>query len=382
MARRKWKVRYLLDPELDEALQNEAEPKAYESTAERRKRMARRLSASLTKGRWFCEACNCWHESPTKGGPVCPNEYQREYKDAINSIEYLLAYAFGQRGEVAGKILSDTALDLECGRWGTAARDRYRNHPQLGEYTTRAAEFIVAHAAKRKAPPHGLSLSEAQAKLVSDHLPLVRKLARQFARSDALFDGLEAHGVETLTGLVRRYDAARGATFGAFAKPHLLGAMRDYIRHRPCEIAVDDPEKIDAAIAFSTRKLTPKPKKDGSRIEDRIDEPFAHDSAGGAADRRREELSNLTERYFASGGIIKRRTPALTEEVQRALERLNPRQRAVYQARRLTDPPEPREKVARRLGIRDSTQISRIQRQAENRIAKMLNAKVSSAQCI
>ena len=110
-----------------------------------------------------------------------------------------------------------------------------------------------------------------------------------------------------------------------------------------------------------------------------MDEQFAHDSAGGAAERRREELSNLTDRFFASGGIVKRRTPALTEDLQRALERLNPRQRTVYRARRLTDPPVPREKVARQLGIRDSTQISRIQRQAEQKIAKMLNAKVSPA---
>jgi RNA polymerase sigma factor (sigma-70 family) len=310
---------------------------------------------------------------------VCPNELEREFKDAIKSIEHRLSYAFGQPSHVVDTILRHTALDLECGRWGTAVRDRYRNHPQLGEYTTRAAEFIVAQAAERKAPPHGVSLSETQAKLVSDHLPLVRKLARQFARSDALFDGLEAHGVEALTGLVRRYDAARGATFGAFAKPHLLGAMRDYIHHRPREIAVHDPEKIDAAIVVRTQKLPPKPKEDSSRTEDRVDEQFAHDSAGGAAERRREKLSNLTDRFLASGGIVKRRTPALTEDLQRALERLNPRQRTVYRARRLTDPPVPREKVARQLGIRDSTQISRIQRQAEQKIAKMLNAKVSPA---
>src|SRR5215472_2991595 len=68
-SRRTWRVRYLLDPELDEALQNAAEPKAHESKAERQKRMARRLSASLTKGQWFCEACDCWHEKPTTGRP-------------------------------------------------------------------------------------------------------------------------------------------------------------------------------------------------------------------------------------------------------------------------------------------------------------------------
>ena len=392
MARRTWRVRYLLDPELDEALQNEADPKARESAAERQKRMARRLSANLTKGRWFCEACNCWHEKPTRGRPACPNEVEREFKDAIKLIEYRLAYTFGQPSHVADMILRDTALDLECGRWGAAVRDRYRNHPQLGEYTTRAVEYLVAVAAKRKAPPHGVSLSEVQAKLVRDHLPLVRSLAWQFAPSNALLrEDLETHGVEKLTGLVRRYDVARGATFGAFAKPWLLGAMRERFGERVREIGVDDPEKIDAAIAVRTRKLPPKPKEDRpmqrSRTDERLDGLFTHDSAAakgdlqlrGEANQRREELSNLTARYLAGGGAISRRTPALTEDLKGAIARLNPRQQMVYRSRVLTDPPVPRDKIARQLRIRDSTQISRIQRQAERKIAKMLKAKVSPA---
>jgi len=375
MSRRTWRVRYLLDPELDEALQNAAEPKAHESKAERQKRMARRLSASLTKGQWFCEACDCWHEKPTRGRPACPNEHKRENEDAINSVERRLAYAFGQRGQVADRELFDLALDLECGRWGSAVRDRYRNHPQLSEYTTRAAEHFVALAANGKAPPHGVSLSEAQTKLVSDHLPLVTSLAWQFAPSNALLrEDLETHGVERLTGLVRLYDAARGA-------------MRERFGERVREIGVDDPEKIDAAMAVRTRKLPAKPKEDRPMQRSRTDELFTHDSAAakgdlqlrGEANRRREELSNLTARYLAGGGAIKRRTPVLTEDLKGAIARLNRRQELVYRSRVLTDPPVPRGKIARELGIKDSTQISRILRQAEEKIAKMLKAKVSPA---
>ena len=124
-----------------------------------------------------------------------------------------------------------------------------------------------------------------------------------------------------------------------------------------------------------------------SRTDERLDGLFTHDSAAakgdlqlrGEANQRREELSNLTARYLAGGGAIKRRTPALTEDLKGAIARLNRRQELVYRSRVLTDPPVPRGKIARELGIKDSTQISRILRQAEEKIAKMLKAKVSPA---
>jgi DNA-directed RNA polymerase specialized sigma subunit len=91
----------------------------------------------------------------------------------------------------------------------------------------------------------------------------------------------------------------------------------------------------------------------------------------------RKSISTLTARYLESGGNIKCRTPTLTEDLQRAIAKLNARQQAVYRGRVLTDPPVTRDRLARQLGIRDSTQISRIQRQAERKIAKILKRKVS-----
>jgi hypothetical protein len=188
--------------------------------------------------------------------------------------------------------------------------------------------------------------------------------------------------------------------------------MRERFLERFHEIAVGDPEKVYAAALQRTRKLPSKPNEDGPRsnrhldklfdriarpdpqpmprsgTDQRLDELFARDSAAAksdlrlrrAASQRQEELSKLTARYLESGGSIKRRTPrtpTLTEDLQRAIAKLNARQEAVYRGRVLTDPPVTRDRLARQLGIRDSTQISRIQRQAECKVAKILKPKVS-----
>jgi DNA-directed RNA polymerase sigma subunit (sigma70/sigma32) len=56
--------------------------------------------------------------------------------------------------------------------------------------------------------------------------------------------------------------------------------------------------------------------------------------------------------------------------IEAALAKLNPRQRAVYRGRVLTNPPLSRSAIARQLGIADPTQVSRIERQARRKCAK------------
>jgi hypothetical protein len=173
--------------------------------------------------------------------------------------------------------------------------------------------------------------------------------------------------------------------------------MRDYVRKRRREFAVE-PEKIDC-LGQRARKFPPKSKEDlpqsdsrsdsfferGARLDKLVarttpaneliarDRDAAKGDLPGLSHRRREELTNLTDQFFANGGAIRtsRRGAPLTDALQRAIARLKPRQQAVYRARVLTDPPVPRDKLARQLGIRDPTQVSRILRQAERKVARM-----------
>jgi RNA polymerase sigma factor (sigma-70 family) len=395
MARKFW-----TDLETEEAIiaanrRAEAERLAAERlAAERQKRMSRRFSARLTKqttGRWFCSACRCWH-----GKGLCPNKADR----AIDYVERMLAHAFGQRESYKESVLVDLAIKINGWvrnyKWGAEVRERYLMHPDLGSYIGKPREAPVEY--------EGL-LSPDRAKLVCNYLPLVDSLARQYAGFDALADDLEALGLERLVELARRYDAARGVTLGAFAKPHLRGAMRDRVRARISHEISVDPAKLDQLMADKSRKLPPKSKDDlppsgsysdkfferGGRLDKLFsratrahrsfacDPDIANSDLPGAAHRRHEELADLTARFFAGGGAIRtsRRGPSLTDDLKRAIARLNPRQQVVYRGRVLTDPPVPRDELARQLGIADSTQISRILRQAERKVAKLVRPKVS-----
>jgi len=58
--------------------------------------------------------------------------------------------------------------------------------------------------------------------------------------------------------------------------------------------------------------------------------------------------------------------------IERLLPRLNRRQRAVYRGMVLSEPPLSRATLARQLGIKDETQISRILGQAQRKMAAWL----------
>jgi RNA polymerase sigma factor (sigma-70 family) len=380
------------EAELRRIIQENRAEEAARAEAERQKRMSRRLSASLTlqtKGRWFCEACNRWHPDPKEMG--CPNEFER----TVDYVERCLAHAYGQRNRYADAFIAELATDInrdaqydDC---GARIRGHYLNHPKLGPY------LLADRACPR--PRDDTDLTDEQKKLVRDHLPLASWAARKYAPTNGdLRDDLRTRAIEELFNLIHLWDPNRGVTFGAFAKPRLLGATRDYVRKRFRELAVE-PEKIDY-LGHRARKLPPKSKDDapqsdrrsemlferGMRSDKIVAEPILGDKRFAGSNvtrpaqvppRPREQVDDLTARYLAAGGTIKRRKPTMTEELEAAISRLNARQQAVYRGRVLIDPPVSRERLARELGIRDSTQISRIQRQAERKVAKALKPKVS-----
>jgi hypothetical protein len=165
--------------------------------------------------------------------------------------------------------------------WGGAIRQHYINHPVLGRYLlderARPPQWTAGLAGKDDA-----SLSAEQAKLVSDHVPLVKSIAKQFAGNrDWLRDELETHGLEKLVCLLRDYDSTRGVAFGAFAKKHLKGAMRDYVLNRLPAIAVD-PVKINS-IGDLVRRFPGGPKLPNQSSEDK---------GQSANDRRLAELTD------------------------------------------------------------------------------------------
>ena len=179
---------------------------------------------------------------------------------------------------------------------------------------------------------------------VLKYWPLVESEARKIARKDEeLYDRLTTIGMDALESSARRWDGARGLTLGAFAELRVRGSMLNYLdRVLNREPKGQDPTDDEGKRWF--RGMTRKP-----RLESFVAEWLA--------------ATPEPKSYLIPG---KRSLDAL--EV--ALAKLNPRQRAVYRGRVLQNPPLSRAALARELGITDLTQISRIEKQARQKMKK------------
>jgi RNA polymerase sigma-B factor len=68
--------------------------------------------------------------------------------------------------------------------------------------------------------------------MISSHLPLARKLAARYARTQEPFDDLYQVACVGLITAVNRFDPSRGVAFGAFAVPTILGELKRHFRNK------------------------------------------------------------------------------------------------------------------------------------------------------
>jgi RNA polymerase sigma-B factor len=85
----------------------------------------------------------------------------------------------------------------------------------------------------------------ARHELIERHLPLVRTVARRFARDDEPLEDLVQIGAVGLIKAVDRYDAGRGVDLGAYAAPSIAGEIRHHLRDRSAPVRV--PRRLQAA---------------------------------------------------------------------------------------------------------------------------------------
>jgi RNA polymerase sigma-B factor len=72
----------------------------------------------------------------------------------------------------------------------------------------------------------------AREELVVRHLPLARKLAGRYARTQEPFDDLYQVACLGLVKAIDRFDPARGVTFASFAVPTILGELKRHFRDK------------------------------------------------------------------------------------------------------------------------------------------------------
>jgi len=88
-------------------------------------------------------------------------------------------------------------------------------------------------------------------RLIEDHLPLVRAIARrQRGRGEPLEDLVQV-GALALVRAAERYDADRGVPFAAYAIPVVSGEIRRHIRDRGATIRVPRREQEAGARLLS-----------------------------------------------------------------------------------------------------------------------------------
>lgn len=92
-------------------------------------------------------------------------------------------------------------------------------------------------------------LRDDRARLIEQHLPLVRAIARRFTDRGESFDDLVQVGALGLIKAVDRFDPARGVTLGAYAAPTIAGEIRRHLRDRVTLIRIPRGAGDEASAA-------------------------------------------------------------------------------------------------------------------------------------
>ncbi|HET9720030.1 MAG TPA: SigB/SigF/SigG family RNA polymerase sigma factor [Solirubrobacteraceae bacterium] len=80
---------------------------------------------------------------------------------------------------------------------------------------------------------------QAREQLIERFLPLARKLAARYARSNEPFDDLVQVASVGLIKAIERYDPGHGAAFTTFAVPTILGELKRHFRDTSWTVQVD-----------------------------------------------------------------------------------------------------------------------------------------------
>ena len=117
----------------------------------------------------------------------------------------------------------------------------------------------------RRMTPQKRPLDESEReRLILDHMPLVKALARRYANRGEPLDDLVQVGTIGLIKAIDRFDPTRGSSLASFAAPTILGEIRRHFRDRTWMVHVprgvqDAHGVVNRTIDFLTSEFSRSP---------------------------------------------------------------------------------------------------------------------------
>jgi DNA-directed RNA polymerase specialized sigma subunit len=296
---------------------------------------------------------------------------ERDADRSLKRIRYFLEAANGQTPENAKLYLREIVAIAEDGElppgWRQMVANDYPQHVSLLDWVTRYDFYDEPRKPAqggRDRPP-----TPEEGKLVTEHLPLVRKFAVQRASKinnlaggttldHGLLAELERIGLKVLEEQVGRWEPARGVTFGAFAKLRVAGAMDNYLARERIRTVSSTASSTASSRADAREKW--KSEASGTRAKGN------RTSTGG---RKIKSYAETPKPHPPR--LIPASPGGFGAELALAIAQLTPNQRAVYEGRVLADPPLSHGDLAARLQV-SRPRIVALEKNARQRISKLL----------
>lgn len=113
-----------------------------------------------------------------------------------------------------------------------------------------------------------------QSRIVEDHLPLARSLARRFLTPSRSLDDLEQVAAMGLVKAAQRFDTERGVEFSAYARATAMGELKRFLRDKQWSVRVprslqEATLAVHAEIPRMSQELGRSPSI--AEISDRLD---------------------------------------------------------------------------------------------------------------
>lgn len=223
--------------------------------------------------------------------------------------------------------------------------------------------------------------------LLAAHLRLVRSISRRYEGYGVASDDLIGEGYLALVEAARRFDPERGARFATYAAWWVRAHLRSY--------TLENRRIVGSPSTRAARKILGRLRQTERELAQRHGAPATREQVASALGVSSKDIemvqTSLAARDVAIGAREGGRTIELpdyaatpeqrvgdaeqrgvhSEAVQRALERLDEREREIVQRRLLDDDPATLASLGERLGL-SRERVRQLERRAQDKLRAAL----------